>query len=627
VTARAPVARPAGRGPSTRAVLAGLAVVVVVPYLVALVVLWSRPWWHLGGDEALVGLRSWDVGGETPWLGPYSRYGWNHPGPLLFWILAAPVHLFGEVARGATTGALVVNAVAAVAVVVLVARRAGPVAAAGSVALVATLVAGTQYVLWSVWNPHVTLLAFLAFLVAAWCIAEGDLVGWPVAAVTAVFCVQSHVGYATVVSVVGLVAVVLAVVPWWRSGRSRAAPAPRTVLVVGGSFLGAVVLMVPVLVDQAVGTGNLVDLVAWFGEGGRDTLGLDAAVGQLSRQLLPWGPWAGGAEHIVPPFGSTVPLSGWWLLVPAVAIGGTALVAARRRDLAVLRLLALVTSAAVVGLFAIAAVTPPPFPYLFVWIHVVAAAVWGTVVLGLARAAAAWTSSRWGSGAVAGTAATTGEHAAVGSASDGRVGVGALVAVGLLALVPVLALVVVIPRTELPESATGRAVGELLPAALEAVPEGASFSLAADDLYTRVVEGLGTALVAEGREIVVAPEASLAWGTFREGDPDSDPDVVLRLAVGDEALAVGPPPGWVEIARSDPLDPAEQAERAALGRRLAAEAARQGRAGLLELYRFGPWELVTPDATGLEAEALERYVALARQGQPFALYLRLEDGG
>lgn len=622
--ATTPAAPAEGRGLSTRAVLAGLAVVVVVPYLVGLVVLWSRPWWHLGGDEALVGLRSWDVGGETPWLGPYSRYGWNHPGPLLFWVLAAPVHLLGEVGRGATTGALVVNAVAAVTVVVLVARRAGLVAAAGSVALVAVLVAGTQYVLWSVWNPHVTLLAFLVFLVAAWCIAEGDLMGWPVAAVTAVFCVQSHVGYASVVSVVGLVAVVLAVLPWWRSGPvRRTRPARRTALMVGGSFVGAAVLMVPVLVDQAVGTGNLVDLVDWFGEGGRDTLGLDAAVGQLSRQLLPWGPWAGGAEHIVPPFGSTVPLSGWWLLVPAVALGTTTLVAVRRRDLTVLRLLALVTSAAVVGLFAIAAVTPPPFPYLFVWIHVVAAALWASVVLGLARAAVAWASTRWGSGAVT---PTSPEPAALGSSSNGRVGVGSLVAVGLLAVVPVLALVVVIPRTELPESPTGRAVGDLLPAALDAVPEGASFSLTSEGLYTRVVEGLGTELVAEGREIVVAPESSLAWGTFREGDPDADPDVVLRVARGDEALAAGPPPGWVEIARSDPLDPVEQAERAALGRQLAAEAAREGRAGLLELYRFGPWELVTPDATGLEAEPLERYVALARQGQPFALYVRQENG-
>src|SRR5207244_4933496 len=48
------------------------------------------------GDQAIIELRTRDVGTwDTPLVGPYSRFGGNHPGPLLFWLYAIPYRLTG----------------------------------------------------------------------------------------------------------------------------------------------------------------------------------------------------------------------------------------------------------------------------------------------------------------------------------------------------------------------------------------------------------------------------------------------------------------------------------------------------------------------------------------------------
>ncbi len=62
-------------------------------------------------------------GVHTPLVGAWSRWGWAHPGPLLFWVLTPFERLFGE--TGVLTGAAVLNLVFMLAVVVLGHRRGG----------------------------------------------------------------------------------------------------------------------------------------------------------------------------------------------------------------------------------------------------------------------------------------------------------------------------------------------------------------------------------------------------------------------------------------------------------------------------------------------------------------------
>src|ERR1700745_3196800 len=64
-------------------------------------------------DYSAIELRTRAVGTRTtPLVGPFSRYGWSHPGPLLFYALAVPYRLLAERGTGLLLGTLAINAAA-----------------------------------------------------------------------------------------------------------------------------------------------------------------------------------------------------------------------------------------------------------------------------------------------------------------------------------------------------------------------------------------------------------------------------------------------------------------------------------------------------------------------------------
>jgi hypothetical protein len=75
------------------------------------------------GDIALIDLGARDAWRGHQLLGPYSRFGWHHPGPVLFYLMALPGRLMGN-GPGINLAAVLINAAAAVAAVALVWRRA-----------------------------------------------------------------------------------------------------------------------------------------------------------------------------------------------------------------------------------------------------------------------------------------------------------------------------------------------------------------------------------------------------------------------------------------------------------------------------------------------------------------------
>ncbi|HSJ90874.1 MAG TPA: hypothetical protein VK917_02325, partial [Ilumatobacter sp.] len=176
------------------------------------------------GDIALIELRVRDVlSAHPPLVGAYSRYGWDHPGPLLFWLAALPYRLFGGGGHALRLTALLINTVSLVAMLRVAALRgrAAWFAVAGAVvALVAGLPADA---LASPWNVTVTHLALMAFAVGCWSFWCGDRgpAGW-VALVAGSFVVQSHVGVGVVIAPLALATLVASVVRWWRSGAERA---------------------------------------------------------------------------------------------------------------------------------------------------------------------------------------------------------------------------------------------------------------------------------------------------------------------------------------------------------------------------------------------------------------------
>ncbi len=148
------------------------------------------------GDLAQQELKIHDLGSDPVLVGPYSRDGWSHLGPTMYYIFVVPYRLLSDSSLALMVGALLVNGLA-LAGIVLIARRRG-----GAVVCVAAVV-GCALLLWALggmwvrdpWNPFVTVLPFGLMLFLTWAMTCGSTWALPAAVFVATFLVQTHVGY------------------------------------------------------------------------------------------------------------------------------------------------------------------------------------------------------------------------------------------------------------------------------------------------------------------------------------------------------------------------------------------------------------------------------------------------
>ncbi|MGC8462137.1 MAG: hypothetical protein ACP5P9_00495 [Acidimicrobiales bacterium] len=166
-----------------RALAVVAVVALVVPFAVAVGHLMTTAGGHvyLPDDLALIDLHTRQALRWRQELGPFDRYGWHHPGPTYYYLLATVARVLGSGARAEFVGATLINGLAAVGVVWVVRRRAGAAAAAWAAACVAALCiqlamtgpADLTYsesrlgALVSPWNPTVVVLPLLLTVVLA----------------------------------------------------------------------------------------------------------------------------------------------------------------------------------------------------------------------------------------------------------------------------------------------------------------------------------------------------------------------------------------------------------------------------------------------------------------------------
>jgi len=117
-----------------RVVIASVAV-ALLPLLVTVVRALLDHKFAVNSDDALIELRVRDIGRHTPLTGSYGRFGWNHPGPMLFFVLWLPYRLLGSEFAGLQIGALFINAAAISGIAVIAFRRGGTVLAMWSLLL------------------------------------------------------------------------------------------------------------------------------------------------------------------------------------------------------------------------------------------------------------------------------------------------------------------------------------------------------------------------------------------------------------------------------------------------------------------------------------------------------------
>jgi hypothetical protein len=235
-----------------------LAASPAVPYAVILA-LHAVPRFSMFGDYAILELVTrWVRNGHTL-FGPYSRFRFSHPGPAYFYVMAVFYELCGRQSSGLFVGAFAVNSAAIVATVSalrLLASRVHAVAAA--VVLVAWMAAFGD-VFANAWNPLITALPLVAFLVLAALFALGESAAALPAVFFGAFVAQAHL--ATVITFVaaGLAASVAYVV------RRRRDLSRRDRRQIAWSLALLAVMFAPVLVEQVTSQeGNLTKIVHFF---------------------------------------------------------------------------------------------------------------------------------------------------------------------------------------------------------------------------------------------------------------------------------------------------------------------------------------------------------------------------
>jgi hypothetical protein len=236
---------------------------------------------HLASDFALIELSVMEAARGRQWAGPYSRFGWQHPGPGYFYALA-PFHLAaGGNSASLAVGALVLNWLALVGVVIVLWRWAE---GAASLWLALPLALGFGGYLgpgfvYSIWNPSVTVLPFVAFLLLCAGLAAGRAWALPGIVGAGSFLV-THVGYLPCVVVGAGASVAL-----WLAGRRRRAHAAASLFgpLVLAAATAALFWTLPLLEQIAHQPGNLTRIARFF-MARRDGHGVAEALAVVARE-------------------------------------------------------------------------------------------------------------------------------------------------------------------------------------------------------------------------------------------------------------------------------------------------------------------------------------------------------
>lgn len=266
------------------------AALALLPVAVAAVRAVVQGWMPLA-DNAIYVIRSLDVFSREhfPLVGTWSAgsqgsgLDYNHPGPLLFDLLAVPVRALGM--EGAAVGVGVLNGAAVLVCVVFAHRRQDGLGAllAAAVATALCWSMGSEALI-EPWNPHSMVLPFLALLFLTWSIASGDLVAMPLAAFVGSLVAQTHLSYVLpVLALAGWAAVGLVLEVRRRTAEDPAGRPPFRGRAVRAAALSAAVVAAcwaQPLGQQLFGEGqgNLTKIVESSTAGDGSKLGLSDAV-------------------------------------------------------------------------------------------------------------------------------------------------------------------------------------------------------------------------------------------------------------------------------------------------------------------------------------------------------------
>ena len=338
------------------------------------------------GDIALIETYTIHATHGEILLGPYSRYGWNHPGPLYFYVQAPFYVMSGYRSAGLSAGALAINLSALAILVWVCFRAAGPgFLPIGITAASALFVTRAIDMMASQWNPHVLVLPTMAIVVVAAALAAGWLSLLPVLVALASFVVQTHLGLGPAVIAVSGAATAMLIVraTMIRSGER----APRIWPILTGTLgLFVVLWMLPLAQELSRPDGNLTELWMFFGAG-------EARPGQPWR--ISFRTWAdmisalprsdvhvGWGTRYRP---HTGPWSQAWGITETTLVTAIAVWAALRKEPFRASLAAMTLIASLIGLWSITRIDDDTYDHLVFWLAGIGALQLGLIADAVVR--------------------------------------------------------------------------------------------------------------------------------------------------------------------------------------------------------------------------------------------------
>lgn len=361
-----------------RVVIASVAV-ALLPLLVTVVRALLDHKFAVNSDDALIELRVRDIGRHTPLTGSYGRFGWNHPGPMLFFVLWLPYRLLGSEFAGLQIGALFINAAAISGIAVIAFRRGGTVLAMWSLLLtsiVARSLGADQ--LADPWEPHITVLLLALLLFLAWDTWSGRIWALPLTAAVATLIVEASATAALVAGSLLLLAAcgLLRRAPGDPTGRAEHRKRAARVGTVTVGVLA--VLWTPPVVDMFTQhPGNLEKMWSFF-RSSYPKLGVSDGYATVALQFDHRAPWLRGRFPLMPFVGvinvNAAPVIPVALIVLVVV---TAAALRRRDEAAGLAVAVLVLTAA--GVLALSRLAGELFAWIPLWTDVIGMSCWVAV--------------------------------------------------------------------------------------------------------------------------------------------------------------------------------------------------------------------------------------------------------
>jgi hypothetical protein len=490
----------------------------MVPFVVSAIAVLTGPELVPISDRALTQMRVDDVGRHPVNLGLYSRDGWSHPGPVLFYLLAPTYRLLGSNTAAMLVGALLINAAAVTGMAAVARRLAGLPGALLALLTSGVLVnaLGADY-LRDPWVPYVAVLPFGVFCLLAWAMTMDEPWALPVAAGVATYVTQTHVGYAALTAPMFAVTAGWLVVRRWRRHDLGALLRPGLIT---GALLG--LLWLPALWDQRSGTGNLGLVWRWFREAREGTHTLTEGARIVLGQFAPAPDWITGTTRTSLFNGETTLRTDTLIPVLLVFVLAAAIVAWRRRDRTATHLMVVLGVGIATGIVAVARTIGVLYEYRLQWTWVLAAlAAFATLLV-------AWR--------------------AVAEARPRTTRVVAPIVVAMLAILAI--------TNSVDAADTGRPLDWVLPGLGRAADEAAA-TLDPDGGQVVIVGGEGTnswpqqglllALERRGIDARVPNEISTTYGDHRVRAA-GPVQARLRVLVGMELLGYRPTDDWEIVA-------------------------------------------------------------------------------